>query len=127
MKFDIAPPLTPLLREARIAFEAADAIVVVGFSFAEADVYISRMLSKSMQTKPGQKLIIIDPTSDVTYRVRRKFKSSIPYFDDQRIIRLSEDCSSALPKLLTGQYRLEAGKEAPSETELTSAPSQQSA
>jgi NAD-dependent SIR2 family protein deacetylase len=113
MKFDVAPPLTPLLTEARDAFEAAEVIIVVGFSFAEADVYISRMLSKSMQTKPGQKLIIVDPASDVAYRVRRKFKSSIPNFDEQRIIRLSEDCSEALPKLLEGRYLQDAKKEAP--------------
>jgi NAD-dependent SIR2 family protein deacetylase len=104
MKFDVAPPLTPLLAEAREAFEVAEAIVVVGFSFADADVYISRMLSKSMQTKPSQKLVIIDPTPEVASRVRRKFKSSIPSFDEQRIVRLIEDCSDALPKLLGGAY-----------------------
>jgi NAD-dependent SIR2 family protein deacetylase len=107
MKFDVAPPLTPLLAEAREAFETAEAIIVVGFSFAEADVYISRMLSKSMQTKPSQKLVIIDPTSEVATRVRRKFKSSIPNFDEQRIIRLTEDCSDALPKFLSGAYLLD--------------------
>lgn len=111
MKFDVAPPLTPLLTDARDAFEEAEAILVVGFSFAEADVYISRMLSKSMQTKPGQKLVIIDPDKDVAYRVRRKFKASIPNFDEQRIVRLTEDCSGALPKLLNGEYLLEAKKE----------------
>jgi NAD-dependent SIR2 family protein deacetylase len=111
MKFDVAPPLTPLLADARNAFEEAEAIVVVGFSFAEADVYISRMLSKSMQTKPGQKLVIIDPDADVAYRVRRKFKASIPSFDEQRIVRLTEDCSAALPKLLSGGYLLETKKE----------------
>jgi hypothetical protein len=115
MKFDVAPPLTPLLTEAREAFESAELIVVVGFSFAEADVYISRMLSKSMQTKPSQKLVIIDPASEVASRVRRKFKSSIPNFDERRIVRLTEDCSDALPKLLNGEYLLldaKTGKEA---------------
>jgi NAD-dependent SIR2 family protein deacetylase len=104
MKFDVAPPLTPLLAAAKDAFEQADIIVVVGFSFAEADVYISRMLSKSMQTKHGQRLIIIDPISEVARRVRRKFKSSIPNFDERRIIRITGDCSEALPKLLSGGY-----------------------
>lgn len=111
MKFDVAPPLTPLLTDAREAFEDAEAIIVVGFSFADADVYISRMLSKSMQTKLGQKLVIIDPDPAVAYRVRRKFKASIPNFDEQRIVRLTEDCSGALPKLLSGEYLLEVKKE----------------
>lgn len=126
MKFDVAPPLTPLLAEARSAFEASEAIIVVGFSFAEADVYISRMLSKSMQTKPAQKLIIIDPTPEVAYRVRRKFTSSIPNFDEQRIIRLSEDCSSALPKLLSGGFLVREKVEAPSTAAPTPVASQES-
>ncbi|MGP8259658.1 MAG: Sir2 family NAD-dependent protein deacetylase [Acidobacteriaceae bacterium] len=104
MKFDVAPPLTPLLTEARDAFERADVIVVVGFSFAEADIYISRMLSKSMQTRSEQRLVIIDPISEVASRVRRKFKSSIPNFDERRIIRSTGDCSEVLPKLFNGEY-----------------------
>jgi len=113
MKFDVAPPLTPLLAEAQKGFEAAQAIIVVGFSFAEADVYISRMLSKSMQTNPDQRLVVIDPDQAVAYRVQRKFKSSVPNFDVQRIIRLAEDCSIALPKLLAGSYLSGATKEGP--------------
>lgn len=104
MKFDMAPPLTPLLTEAERAFGTSSAIVVVGFSFAEADVYISRMLSKAMQNKPDQKIVIIDPSSEVALRVRRKFKASIPSFDENRVVWLGEDCSEALPKLLTGGY-----------------------
>jgi hypothetical protein len=114
MKFDVAPPLTPLLTEARSAFENAGAIVVVGFSFAEADVYISRMLSKSMQSKPDQKLIIIDPDTEVVSRVKRKFMSSIPNFIEERIIGLTEDCSVSIPKLLNGEYLKEAEQTPPS-------------
>jgi NAD-dependent SIR2 family protein deacetylase len=103
MKFDLAPPLTPLTGEAKIAFEVSDLIVVVGFSFADADIYISRMLSKSMQTKPDQKLLVVDPDNHVVEKVRRKFKASIPNFDAARIIRMTGDCSDVLPKFLTGQ------------------------
>jgi NAD-dependent SIR2 family protein deacetylase len=110
MKFDVAPPLTPLITEARSAFESSSAIVVVGFSFAEADVYISRMLSKSMQRKPDQKLVIIDPSFEVADRVRRKFQSSIPKFDPKRIIGIAGDCSDALPKLLAGDYLKEGAR-----------------
>jgi NAD-dependent SIR2 family protein deacetylase len=113
MKFDVAPPLTPLLTEARGAFESAGAIVVVGFSFAEADVYISRMLSKSMQSKPDQKLIILDPDTEVVSRVKRKFMSSIPNFIEERIIGITDDCSDALPKLLNGEYLKEAEQTSP--------------
>jgi hypothetical protein len=46
MKCDVAPALTPLLSEAKIALERDDLIVVVGLSFAEADLYISRMFKQ---------------------------------------------------------------------------------
>jgi len=111
MKFDVAPPLTPLLDLARNNFENADIICVVGFSFAEADIYISRMLSKSMQTKPDQRLLIVDPDSKVVSRVRRKFKASIPNFEPGRIIRMSGDCAQMLPRFLEGEFRAVPGGE----------------
>lgn len=104
MKFDVAPPLTPLLDLANQQFEKADLVVVVGFSFADADVYISRMLSKSMQVKAEQKLLIVDPEIEVTERVRRKFSGSIPSFDTSRIVHLVGDASDVLPKFLNSHF-----------------------
>ena len=57
MKFDIAPPLNTLLDRATEVFNQSDLIIVVGFSFADADLYISRMLSKAMQTSEHIKLL----------------------------------------------------------------------
>jgi len=105
MKFDVAPPLTPLLSEAKSAFERAEMIVVVGFSFAEADTYISRMLSKSMQLSSSQRLIIVDPSATVVERLRRKFKTSIPNFNEYRIAKISGDCAELLPQFLRGALR----------------------
>lgn len=45
MKFDVAPPLMPLTGKAADAFEKADIIVVVGYSFADADLHITRMVA----------------------------------------------------------------------------------
>jgi NAD-dependent SIR2 family protein deacetylase len=104
MKFDLAPSLTPLQQEAQQAFERADVIVVVGYSFAEADIYISRMLSKSMQTKPEQRLVVVDPDTRIVSRLRRKFKASIPGFDTTRLIRASEDCVKFMPGFLRGEW-----------------------
>jgi NAD-dependent SIR2 family protein deacetylase len=104
MKFDVAPPLTPLLGQAQANFEKADLIVVVGFSFADADVYISRMLSKSMQTNVTQKIIVADPSEVVAEKLGAKFRASIPNFDITRIMQLPGDCASLLPKFLAGDY-----------------------
>lgn len=103
MKFDLAPPLTPLRQNAQKAFGQADLIVVVGYSFAEADSYIARMLSKSMQTKPAQKILVVDPDGRIVSRLRRKFKASIPGFDATRIMRASESCVDFMPKFLGGE------------------------
>jgi NAD-dependent SIR2 family protein deacetylase len=103
VKFDVPPPLTLLQKEAQDAFERADVIVVVGYSFAEADTYISRMLSKSMQTNPQQRLIIVDPDDRVVSRVRRRFKASIPGFDTTRVIRACTDCVEFMPQFLKGE------------------------
>jgi len=110
IKFDIAPPLTPAAVHASDAFENSELVVVVGFSFAEADLYISRMLSKSMQASSKQGIIIIDPDPRVAQTVRRKFKASIPGFDPTRIMRLQEDCTEAVPKLLRGELAAKASK-----------------
>ncbi|MGA2266083.1 MAG: SIR2 family protein [Phycisphaerae bacterium] len=115
IKFDVAPQLTSLLEEAKNAFELAEIITVVGFSFAEADLYISRMLLKSMQTKLTQKIIIIDPSGDVCERVRRKFKTSIRGFDISRIIRCLGNCSEMLPKFLSGGLKKDISQDGPTD------------
>ena len=104
MKFDIAPPLQPLIAEAASYFEKGTLVVVVGFSFAEADLYISRMLIKAMQASNRTKMFIVDPDDTVTKKVRRKFEAQIPNFDAaSRIVKLKGDCSEILPRFLGGR------------------------
>ena len=104
MKFDVAPPLQPLIAAAASRFERSKIVVVVGFSFADADLYISRMLIKAMQSSEDTKLIIIDPDDRVVDKVRRKFNAQIPDFDSvDRILSLRGDCVELLPKFLQGE------------------------
>ena len=104
MKFDIAPPLQPLIATAASCFEGKTLIVVVGFSFADADLYISRMLIKAMQASSQVRLVIVDPDAGVTEKVRRKFEAQIPDFDSvARILKLQGDCSKKLPEFLSGE------------------------
>jgi NAD-dependent SIR2 family protein deacetylase len=101
MKFDVPPPLNPLLDRAEAAFGEAELIAVVGFSFAEADLYLTRMLTKAMQNTTAQ-LLIVDPDFDVVTRVRKRFGIRIPNFHDERIVWAVGDCSEVLPKFLSG-------------------------
>ena len=103
MKFDIAPPLQSLIEKASSCFEQSTLIVVVGFSFADADLYISRMLIKAIQASKKTRLVIIDPDPGVTEKVRRKFNAQVPDFDSEaRILRVLGDCSTILPQFLSG-------------------------
>lgn len=103
MKFDVAPPLMPLTGKAANAFEKADIIVVVGYSFADADLHITRMISKSLQRKSTQRVAILDPDRGIAEKLRRRLKSSIPNFETSRILRLAGDASVVLPQFLAGR------------------------
>lgn len=104
MKFDVAAPLSPLLDHARQAFQEADVTMSVGFSFAEADLYIFRLIGKSMQTNSTQKLVILDLDRSVCDRVRRRLSATIPNFDESRVLDLVGDCTDLLPRFLAGDY-----------------------
>ena len=113
MKFDVAPPLQPLVANAATCFESASLIVVVGFSFADADLYISRMLTKSLQASPNTKIAIVDPDRNVIEKVRRRFSTQIPDFDSEsRILKLLGDCSEVLPRFLSGSLMASLEKSA---------------
>lgn len=103
MKVDVAPPLQPLIAKADLGFEYSTLIVVIGFSFADADSYISRMIIKAMQESSDTRLVIIDPDPQVVQKVRRKFEAQIAKFDSRkRILKLQGDCAELLPRFLEG-------------------------
>jgi len=103
MKFDVAPPLNPLIDRAASAFSESDLVVVVGYSFADADLYISRMLSKAMQASQKNRLVVFDPDFGVVAKVRRKFSVRIPDFDASRVLWVRGDCAETLPAFLSGK------------------------
>jgi NAD-dependent SIR2 family protein deacetylase len=111
MKFDVAPPLTPLIERAQDSFNKADVIVVVGFSFAEADMYISRMLTKSMQLNSKVRVVVFDPDYGVVQKLRRQLSLRIPKFQEERVIRVSGDCATTLPDFLSGRLKEASKKE----------------
>lgn len=112
MKFDVAAPLSVLLSEVRTALDSTDFIVAIGFSFAEADLYITRLLSKSMQTDLSRRLLIVDPDATVASRMKNRLRRTVPNFDPDRVIGLVGDCTEIVPKFLSGGY-LQAGEVRP--------------
>lgn len=100
MKFDSAAPLNTLIERAQEAFLKADSIVVVGFSFADADLYISRMITKAMQTSSSRRILVFDPDRSVSQKLRRQLSLRITNFDAKRVIRVIGDCAKNLPLFL---------------------------
>lgn len=105
MKLDVARPLNPLIDRAGDGFEKSDLIIVVGFSFADADLYISRMISKAMQASEATRLLVFDPDPSVAKKVRRKLSVRIPHFDAARVLAVRGDCAEMLPQFFEGTFR----------------------
>lgn len=104
MKFDIFPSLNSLLERAEDALEEGSIVAVVGFSFSDADLYISRMLSKWLSTNKQSRIIIFDPDTSVAEKVAKQFELRIPEFDRARILWVPGDCAETLPKFLKGEF-----------------------
>lgn len=105
MKFDMAPPLTPLIERAQEAFNNTDVIAAVGFSFAEADLYISRMLTKPLQSSKQTKVIVFDPDYEIVEKLRRQMSLRIAGFNTNRIMRVDGDCAKTVPAFLEGKLK----------------------
>ena len=74
MKFDLAPPLTPLSAQANEAFDTADAIIVVGFSFADADLYVGSYVSRIKMVLPSGELVeVTDDQPELMQKIRSSY------------------------------------------------------
>jgi NAD-dependent SIR2 family protein deacetylase len=104
MKFDLAPALNPLLELANERLTKASVLVVVGFSFAEADQYISRMVSKWMQGNDQNRLVIFDPNHGVAEKMRKQCSVRIPNFDRNRVTWIGGDSAESVPKFLNREF-----------------------
>jgi len=103
MKFDVAPPLNTLIERAQEAFLNADSIAVVGFSFADADLYISRMITKAMQVSSNRRIVVFDPDRTVSQKLRRQLSLRITNFYAKRVIMVVGDCAKNLPLFFEGR------------------------
>lgn len=104
MKFDIAPALNPLLEMANARLSRASVLVVVGFSFAEADQYISRLVSKWMQSSKNNRLLIFDPNRTVAEKMRKQCAVRIANFDRSRVAWIGGNSAEQVPRFLKGEF-----------------------
>ncbi len=99
LKFFMFPPLAGLWDRAQIAFQEANIILVVGYSFSEADTYITKMIVRAMAADSTKQVIIVDVDKSLAARVTGKLAVHIDNFETGRVIRAAESCDSLLPQL----------------------------
>ena len=94
------PNLIDIWNSARQVIEEADYLIVVGYSFSDADTYITKIISRSMSMNNKQKMIVVNTNSDLVPTLRKRFLAYIDKFNDKRILQACVSCEEVLPKIL---------------------------
>lgn len=99
-KFLMFPNLIDIWNSASQSIEEADYLIVVGYSFSEADTYITKIISRSMSMNENQKMIIVNTNPNLVSTLRDRFSAHIDGFDEKRILKACESSEKILPELL---------------------------
>jgi NAD-dependent SIR2 family protein deacetylase len=94
------PKLIDLWNLAKEEIEKADYIIVVGYSFAEADTYITKIIARSMTMNNNQKMIIVDTDPTLVSVLRDRFLARINGFNERRILRVCISSEVGLPRII---------------------------
>ena len=112
-KFLMFPNLIDIWNSARQAIDEADYLIIVGYSFSEADTYITKIISRSMSIKNRQKMIIVNTNPNLVPTLRERFSAHIDGFDKKRVLKVCKSCDETLPEILGSIL----GKKAPKKTQ----------
>lgn len=100
-KFLMFPDLIDIWYQARDRIAHADYIIVVGYSFADADAYLSKIISQAMDEDSDKQLVLINPNSEVTQDLRNRYERDITDFDaDSRITGIHGNAEEVIPELI---------------------------
>jgi len=99
-KFLMFPNLIDIWNSARQSIEEADYLIIVGYSFSEADTYITKIISRSMSMNNNQKMIIINTNPNLVPVLRERFSAHIDGFDEKRILKVCKSSEIILPEIL---------------------------
>jgi len=99
-KFLMFPNLIDIWNSASQSIEEADYLIIVGYSFAEADTYITKIISISMSLKENQKMIIVNTDPNLVPTLRDRFSAHIDGFNEKRILKACESSEKILPDIL---------------------------
>jgi NAD-dependent SIR2 family protein deacetylase len=100
LKFVMFPNLIRLWNVARERIESSDILIVVGFSFSEADSYINKIIERSMSFKADQIMVICDPNASLAATLRARYSARIEGFDNNRVLQASGSGDEVVPLVL---------------------------
>jgi NAD-dependent SIR2 family protein deacetylase len=100
LKFIMFPHLIRLWDLAREKIESASYLVVVGFSFSEADSYVNKIIERSMSLNKKQIMIVCDPNGALAPSLRERYGARIEGFDATRVLQAMGPGHEILPKIL---------------------------
>jgi NAD-dependent SIR2 family protein deacetylase len=101
LKFMMFPNLVGLWNTARRCIEAAKTIIVVGYSFSEADTYITKMISRSLALNSQQSIVVCDTNPGLVPTLRERLSAHIDGVDEARVIQVVGSCETTLPDVLS--------------------------
>lgn len=96
------PVLISLWNTARARIEQASVLLVVGYAFAEADTYISKVIARSLAVNSQQRMVVVDINGGLVPSLRKRFKDTIDDFNLERITAVRGDCAQELPQVVDG-------------------------
>jgi hypothetical protein len=100
-KFIVFPNLILLWNTARERIEQARYLVVIGYSFSEADTYINKIIERSMTQNEKQRIIVCDPNFKLVRSLRERFAARIDGFDTRRILAAIGSADEIVPQVLS--------------------------
>jgi len=99
-KFLMFPNLIDIWNSASQSIQDADYLIIVGYSFSEADTYITKIISRSMSMNENQKMIMVNTNPNLVPTLRDRFSAHIDGFDEKRILKACESSEKILPDIL---------------------------
>jgi len=115
-KFLMFPNLIDIWNSASQSIEGADYLIIVGYSFSEADTYITKIISRSMSMKENQKMIIVNTNPNLVPTLRDRSSAHIDGFDEKRIVKVCESSEKILPEILKSMLGKKDAKQISSST-----------
>jgi thiamine pyrophosphate-dependent acetolactate synthase large subunit-like protein len=100
-KYLTHPPIVQVWDRGRKTLEEAKLFVIIGYSFADADDYIAKMLVKSVGQSPDKNIVVIDIDEKAINRCRTFIKLHVDAFDDKKkFFPICGDALHLVPRVL---------------------------